>query len=109
MRKAITTLPGELMRRITWDQGSQMARDIEFTVAIGVPIYLWHPHSLWQTGSNENTNGLLRQYLPKSYDLSKYSADDLLQIQYSLNQRPRKSLGYMIPTEKLTELVALST
>lgn len=109
MCKAIATLPRELMRSITWDQGSEMARHVEFSVATGVPIYFCDPHSPWQGGSNENTNGLLRQYLPKSTDLSKYSAKDLEEIQRSLNGRPRKTLGYMMPVEKLTELVALST
>lgn len=109
MRDAITTLPAELVRSITWDQGCEMARHAEFTVATGVPVYFCDPHAPWQRGSNENTNGLLRQYMPKSTDLSKFSANDLKEIQRSLNGRPRKTLDYMMPAEKLAELVALST
>ena len=108
MRKAIATLPRELVRSITWDQGAEMARHVEFKVATGVQVYFCDPHSPWQRGSNENTNGLLRQYLPKSTDLSKYSANDLRNIQRSLNGRPRKTLDYMMPMEKLAELVALT-
>jgi IS30 family transposase len=109
MRKAIATLPKELMRSITWDQGGEMASHLNFTITTGVPIFFCDPHSPWQRGSNENTNGLLRQYLPKGTDLSKNSAKDLEAIQRSLNGRPRKTLGYMMPEEKLAELVALST
>ena len=109
MRKAIATLPKELMRSITWDQGSEMASHLNFTIATGVPIYFCDPHSPWQRGFNENTNGLLRQYLPKGTDLSKHSAKNLKAIQRSLNGRPRETLGYMMPEEKLAEFVALST
>jgi IS30 family transposase len=107
MRKAIATLPTELMRSVTWDQGSEMSNHRSITVATGVPIYFCDPHSPWQRGANENTNGLLRQYMPKSTDLSKFSEEDLLGIQRSLNGRPRETLGYMMPEEKLAELVAL--
>ena len=109
MKDAIATVPTELVRSITWDQGSEMARHVEFTVATGVPVYFCDPHAPWQRGSNENTNGLLRQYMPKGTDLSKFSANDLKEIQRSLNGRPRKTLEYMMPVEKLAELVALST
>jgi IS30 family transposase len=106
MRKAITALPASLARTITWDQGAEMAKHVEFTAATGIPIYFCDPHSPWQRGSNENTNGLLRQYLPKSTDLSLVSRADLDQIQDGLNARPRKTLGYMTPSEKYAELVA---
>ncbi len=109
MRQAITTLPTELVQSITWDQGSEMARHQNFTTITGIPMYFCDPHSPWQRGSNENTNGLLRQYLPKGTDLAKYSAEDLAAIQRSLNGRPRKTLGYRMPGEKLAELVAMST
>ena len=106
MRQAITALPAGLARTITWDQGVEMAYHAGFTIATGIPACFCDPHAPWQRGSNENTNGLLRPYLPKGTDLSAHSAGDLARIAASLNGRPRKTLGFMTPSEKLTELLA---
>jgi IS30 family transposase len=106
MRKAIATLPAELRQSITWDQGAEMANHASFTIETGIPIYFCDPHAPWQRGSNENTNGLLRQYMPKGTDLSKHTAADLVEIQRSLNGRPRKTLGYLTPSEAYTQVVA---
>jgi IS30 family transposase len=108
MKVAVATLPGELFRTITWDQGSEMSRHSDFTIDTGIQIYFCDPHSPWQRGSNENTNGLLRQYMPKGTDLSLLSAEDLAGFSRSLNDRPRKTLGIMKPSEKLAELLALT-
>jgi len=106
LARAIAELPDELCRTITWDQGSEMASHERFSIDTGIQIYFCDPHSPWQRGSNENTNGLLRQYMPKGTDLSQHSADDLRRFAASLNNRPRKTLGYMKPSEKLAEVLA---
>ena len=108
MKAAIGDLPAELVRTITWDQGREMCSHLDFSVDTGVQVYFCDPHSPWQRGLNENTNGLLRQYLPKGTDLSQHDAEDLAKIARSLNNRPRKSLGFLKPSERLAELFALT-
>jgi IS30 family transposase len=106
MRRAIAKLPGELFRTITWDQGGEMARHAAFSLDTGIQIYFCDPHSPWQRPTNENTNGLLRQYMPKGTDLSGFSEADLDAIARNMNDRPRKVLGAMKPVERLSAILA---
>jgi len=106
MTAKIQTLPEHLVRSITWDQGSEMADHAAFSIDTGVDIYFCDPHSPWQRGSNENTNGLLRQWMPKATDLSVHTEADLDTIAYKLNNRPRQTLGWMKPSRALADLVA---
>jgi IS30 family transposase len=101
----IKTLPGQLRRSLTWDQGSEMHYHHQFTMATDMPVYFCDPHSPWQRGSNENTNGLLRQYFPKSTDLAIHAREHLDAVAAQLNGRPRKTLGWDTPAERLTKLL----
>ena len=105
---SILTLPEQLRRSLTWDQGSEMAEHAQLRIDAGIEIYFCDPHSPWQRGSNENTNGLLRQYFPKKTDLSGHSQAELDKVALRLNQRPRKTLGFETPASRLQASVAMT-
>jgi IS30 family transposase len=106
--KSIGSLPEQLRRSLTWDQGKEMAQHAQFTIDSGVQIYFCDRYSSWQRGSNENTNGLLRQYFPKRSDLSRFSQDELDELAAKLNGRPRETLGWQTPAERLAQVLAKS-
>ena len=109
MTAKILTLPDALRRSITWDQGAEMSQHARFTIDTGIPVFFCDPHSPWQRGSNENTNGLLRQYFPKGTSLRRYREQDLNAAADSLNNRPRETLGWQTPAERLNELLVAMT
>ena len=104
--EAMGALPAQLRRSLAWDQGLEMRNHKKISIAADLPIYFCDPHSPWQRGTNENTNGLLRQYLPKGTDLSVHSAEDLAAIAAELNDRPRKTLGWLKPDEVIGPLLS---
>jgi IS30 family transposase len=103
----ITTLPAQLRKTLTWDQGAEMAQHAQLRVDTGLAIYFCDPRSPWQRGTDENTNGLLRQYFPKGTDLTKHSASDLQAVAMALNTRPRKTLDWRTPAEALNDHLLL--
>jgi IS30 family transposase len=106
LSRHIRNLPASLRRSLTWDRGHEMAQHKTFSVATNVKVYFCDPHSPWQRGTNENTNRLLRQYLPKKTDLSLHTQSELDKIALRLNQRPRKTLEFQTPASKLQASVA---
>ena len=103
--RTITTLPEQLRRSLTWDQGAEMAEQARLRIDAGVQIYFCDPHSPWQRPTNENTNGLLRQYFPKGTDLSSHGAEEIAAVAAALNARPRKALGWKTPAETFDALL----
>jgi IS30 family transposase len=108
LASTMTTLPEQLRRSLTWDRGKELSQHAAFKVETDIPVYFADPHSPWQRGTNENTNGLLRQYFPKGTDLSRWSADEIEAVAAALNSRPRKTLGWRTPAEELDRYIQSS-
>jgi IS30 family transposase len=100
---SMTQLPEQLRKTLTWDRGKELSNHAKFALATGTKVFFADPHSPWQRPTNENTNGLLRQYFPKGTDLSRWNADELAAVAYTLNNRPRKVLGWKTPAEVFAE------
>ena len=103
----ITTLPDQLRRSLTWDRGKELSQHAQLRIDTGLLVYFADPHSPWQRGTNENTNGLLRQYFPKGTDLSRWDVEEIEAVAAALNSRPRKTLGWKTPAEALDERLLL--
>ena len=107
--RAMHTLPLQLRQSLTWDQGAEMAQHAQLRMDAGLQIYFCDPHSPWQRATNENTNGLLRQYFPKGTDLGGLTSDELNAVAFTLNTRPRKALGWRTPAEALDQFLKSSS
>lgn len=107
LASTMSTLPAELARSLTWDRGKEMSAHAKFSIETGIPVFFADPQSPWQRGTNENTNGLLRQYFPKGTDLSCWSAEEIEAVAHALNTRPRKTLGWKTPAEAFNEHLLL--
>ena len=106
VRRRLSTVPRAMRRSLTYDRGTEMARHLQLARSLGIAIYICDPYRPWQRGTNENTNGLLRQYLPKGCDLAAATPEQLKSIEFLLNNRPRRVLGYRTPQEVYDQLLA---